>query len=132
MSHDPLGSRAYVELIEFVRTLRQQQTDAEQLMWMLLRNRRFLGLKFRRQHPFTPYVLDFYCESLKLGIELDGGQHNTPEARQYDLDRSRYLADRGVKLVRFWNHEVLTDFETVVEAIALHADKIMKGRISKE
>ena len=121
-------SQAYVKLIEFARTLRHGQTDAEQLMWMLLRNRRFLGLKFRRQHPFPPYILDFFCEALDLAIELDGGQHNTAESRQHDENRSSYLANHGIEVLRYWNHEVLTDFETVIEAIAIRVEAIMKPK----
>lgn len=91
---------------------------------MLLRNRRFLGLKFRRQHPLPPYVLDFYCEELKLAIELDGGQHNAVDSRRYDERRSRYLADQEIHVLRYWNHEVLGDLENVVEAIAARVDAI--------
>ena len=58
------------------RKLRKEQTNAEQLLWSLLRNRQFCGLKFRRQYPLAPYVLDFYCDEERLGIELEGGQHN--------------------------------------------------------
>ncbi|MEX1231406.1 MAG: endonuclease domain-containing protein [Planctomycetaceae bacterium] len=124
MAHHPPHSRAYAELIDFARNLRQRQSDAEQLLWMLLRNRRFLGLKFRRQHPLPPYVLDFYCEELKLAIELDGGQHNAVDSRRYDERRSRYLADQEIHVLRYWNHEVLGDLENVVEAIAARVDAI--------
>ena len=128
MARHPLRSQAYIELIEFARTLRQSQTDAEQLMWMLLRNRRFLGLKFRRQHPLPPYVLDFFCDTIKLAIELDGGQHNTAQSRQYDEERSKYLANRGIDVLRYWNHEVLAETETVAESIALRVHAIMNGK----
>lgn len=66
----------------FARQLRNEQTDAEHLLWRHLRNRQFLALKFRRQYPMPPYVLDFYCAELALVIELDGGQHI--EALAYD------------------------------------------------
>ena len=63
-------------LLTLARKLRKEQTNAEQLLWQLLRNRQFCGLKFRRQYPLAPYVLDFYCDEERLGIELEGGQHN--------------------------------------------------------
>ena len=77
------------DLLAFARELRQNETDAERLLWRLLRNRSLAGAKFRRQHPFPPYVLDFYCHELKLAIELDGGQHNLPEGRLHDKVRRR-------------------------------------------
>ncbi len=104
-------------LIEFARLLRQTATDAESLMWACRRDRRMNGRKFRRQHPVAPYVLDFYCATLKLGIELDGGQHNTPEGRQKDAARSKFLATQGIRLRRFTNTEVLTETDSVLNAI---------------
>jgi len=110
------------DLLAFARSLRQQQTDAESLMWHLLRDRRLAGFKFRRQHPIDPYVLDFYCDALRLAIELDGGQHNEPQAKQKDADRTRFLNEQGIRVLRFWNHDVLADNSSVLEAIwnALH------------
>ena len=105
------------DLLAFARELRQNETDAERLLWRLLRNRSLAGAKFRRQHPFPPYVLDFYCHELKLAIELDGGQHNLPEGRLHDKVRTAKLAEHGIRVLRFWNHEVLRDTESVLEAI---------------
>jgi very-short-patch-repair endonuclease len=104
-------------LLTFARNLRQSSTDAEQHLWRLLRNRRLTGHKFRRQHPIPPYVLDFYCHAKKLAIELDGGQHNTDEARAHDEIRTRFLASRGIHVLRFWNDAVLTETDAVLEAI---------------
>ena len=105
------------ELLQHARELRASQTDAEQLLWGLLRAKRFLGHKFRRQHPVEPYILDFYCDELKLAIELDGGQH--AEQVQYDERRTQTLEAQGIRVVRFWNNEVLTQTESVLEAIRL-------------
>ena len=104
-------------LLTFARNLRQSSTDAEQLLWSLLRNRRLAGHKFRRQHPIAPYALDFYCESAKLAVDLDGGQHNTEEARLHDEIRSKFLAEHGIRVLRFSNHEILTETEVVLAAI---------------
>jgi very-short-patch-repair endonuclease len=105
------------QLLERARTLRQEQTDAEALLWMLLRNRRLGGFKFRRQHPIDPYILDFYCEETRLAVEVDGGQHNTDEGRRCDAVRTSFLAHRDIRVNRYWNYEVLGDTETVLEAI---------------
>jgi very-short-patch-repair endonuclease len=101
----------------FARNLRQSSTDPEQLLWRHLRNRRLTGHKFRRQHPLPPYGLDFYCHAKKLAIELDGGQHNTDEARAHDEIRSSFLAEQGITVLRFWNDIVLTETDAVLEAI---------------
>jgi very-short-patch-repair endonuclease len=103
--------------LTFARNLRQSSTDSEQLLWRLLRNRRLAGYKFRRQHPVPPYVLDFYCDAVKLAIELDGGQHNTDEARAHDEIRTSFLASRGIHVLRFWNDIVLTETEAVLERV---------------
>jgi methionyl-tRNA synthetase len=99
----------------FARKLRQEQTDAESLMWALLRDKRLGGTKFRRQHPFQPYVLDFFCHEANLAIELDGGQH--AEAQAHDEKRSAFLKSKGIDVLRFWNNEVLAETEAVLEKI---------------
>ena len=71
-------------LLKAARTLRGSMTDAEQLLWYCLRRRQLGGFRFRRQHPFEMFVLDFYCCETKLAIELDGGQHNEPEGMARD------------------------------------------------
>lgn len=103
------------DLRQFARNLRRDQTDGEQRVWSLLRDRRMAGMKFRRQHPVPPYVLDFYCDEARLAIELDGGQH--AEQVRRDAMRSEFLAAQGIKVLRFWNNEVLSQPEAVAEAI---------------
>ena len=102
-------------LLQFARQLRQQQTDAETKMWRLLRDRRLAGKKFRRQHSIPPYVVDFYCHEAALVIELDGGQH--AESRRYDEKRTAFLEQKGLRVIRFWNNEVLQETEGVLETI---------------
>jgi adenosylmethionine-8-amino-7-oxononanoate aminotransferase/very-short-patch-repair endonuclease len=108
------------ETIEFARKLRHEQTDAESMMWYLLRDRRLGGHKFRRQHPMPPYTLDFYCHEAGLVIELDGGQH-AESAR--DARRDAWLGQQGLRVVRFWNNQVLQETEAVLSEVwaALHA-----------
>ncbi|GFE58648.1 endonuclease domain-containing protein [Geobacter sp. AOG1] len=99
------------------RSLRGQLTDAEQLLWHLLRDRRFCGVKFRRQHPCGGYILDFYCHDAHLAVELDGGGHGDEEQKAYDEERTRILVGAGIKVLRFWNHEVLHDLDCVLERL---------------
>ena len=109
------------------RQLRRNQTEAEKALWDRLRAGRFHGMKIFRQYSIGPYILDFYCPDLRVAIELDGGQHNQSEIRDYDKARSDYLKAHGVEVLRFWNHEVLTNREGVLKKIeevtlAIHAD----------
>jgi UDP-N-acetylmuramyl tripeptide synthase/very-short-patch-repair endonuclease len=105
------------EALEFVRRLRNESTDPEQLIWSFLRDRRLQGQKFRRQEILGPYVLDFYCHELKLAIELDGGQHNNAEHAIRDQRRDAFLLEKGIRTLRYWNDDVLTRTETVLEDI---------------
>ena len=105
------------ELLIFAKQLRQQQTDAEQLLWQVLRGRNLEGFKFRRQHPVGGYILDFYCHDANLAIELDGGGHNIENQKLYDEERTKVLSGVGISIIRFWNHDVLNSLESVLEDI---------------
>jgi len=100
---------------QLARNLRKNQTDAEQVLWLQFRNRRFLNYKFRRQFVIEPYIVDFVCLDLKLIIELDGSQHN----EEVDAERTLFLTQLGFKVVRFWNNDVFTNLEGVLEKIRL-------------
>ena len=101
--------------VERARRLRRDLTDAERKLWFLLRNRRIAGIKFRRQCPIGPYIADFAAIEALLIVEADGGQHASREP--YDLRRTAWLNARGFRVLRFWNNDVLTNPEGVVEAI---------------
>ena len=101
------------------RQLRRRSTDAERVLWSLLRARRFAGFKFRRQHPCGLFILDFFCARARLAIELDGGQHFEPPAQAYDARRSRYLAERGITVLRFGADLVFREIDAVLSAIAV-------------
>ncbi len=103
------------DLISYAREMRKGQTDAEQLIWHLLRGRQIAHAKFRRQHPIGRYILDFYCDEHKLAIELDGGQH--AEQINYDETRTAFFSAQGIRVLRFWNNQVLQETENVMEAI---------------
>ena len=91
---------------QVARKLRQNSTKEERILWQLLRNRQFLGLKFKRQFPIGNYVVDFVCEAEKIIIELDGGQHNIPENIEADNLRTEFLESKGFKVIRFWNKDI--------------------------
>ena len=103
-------------LIKLARALRRGQTDAEGVLWQLLR-RRGMGVKFRRQHPSAPFVLDFYCHELRLAVEVDGGQHAAQTGRTSDARRTAILKARGIHVLRFANLEVLQETIDVAEAL---------------
>lgn len=101
---------------KFTKSLRQRQTDAEQKLWHLLRNRQLKGYKFRRQHPIGDCIADFVCIGRKLVIDLDGGIHITRTAK--DAAKARYLQDIGFKVLRYKNEETLTHMNDVLTDIA--------------
>jgi very-short-patch-repair endonuclease len=97
------------------RNLRKQFSDAENIIWFYLRNRRFHDLKFRRQYSIGQYFIDFYCPQLKLGIEVDGGQHYSLEGELHDRKRNSFLKSKGITLFRYSNHEVIKNTKNVIE-----------------
>ena len=113
------------------RARRRGQTDAENLLWSRLRNRKMLGLKFRRQHPLGPYFADFVCIEIRLVIELDGGQHADAGPAAYDTRRSACMAALGFQTLRFWNNQVLQETDAVLEAIR-HVVETLTPTLSRE
>lgn len=105
------------DLLRHARELRRWQTDAERLLWMLLRGRRLAGFKFRRQKPLGRYVLDFYCAAKRLAIELDGGGHAEGRRASYDRRREDDLRGAEIRVLRFWNNQVLKETEAVLQSI---------------
>jgi len=101
------------EARDFARHFRKESTYAEKRLWHLLRDRRFIEFKFRRQYPCGIYFLDFYCTKAKLAVELDGGGHGFPDRRARDEERNRFLAGQGIKVLRFWNHQLRSELEAV-------------------
>lgn len=95
------------------RELRQNMTSQEYKLWALLRNRNFNGVKFVRQYPIGPYIVDFACRKKRIVLELDGGQHNEMQNKIYDDKRTEYLISKGYKVLRFWNNEIDDNLEGV-------------------
>jgi len=106
--------------------LRKNATKPEQLLWSILRGRQLDGLKFRRQHPIEPYVVDFYCAEAKLVVELDGQSHNGRE--QFDERRSKFLSQLGLSILRVTNDDVITNLDGVAEAIVRVARLVRSTR----
>ena len=102
---------------QFARQLRRQQTEFEYKLWQVVRDRRLKNIKFRRQQPIGPYIADFVSFDEKLIIELDGSQHAQSRQVAADERRTRYLEGRGYRVLRFWNVELIENFEGVVETI---------------
>ncbi len=99
------------------RELRKEQTPAEEALWQLLRNRRLLRLKFRRQVPIGPYIADFYCPRYRLVVELDGPIHEERRQAAHDEDRAVYLSILGLTILRFTNQRVFEEPESVLREI---------------
>ena len=102
---------------ETARRLRAEQTDAERLLWAHLRSRRLSGWKFCRQKPFGPFVLDFFCHEARLAVELDGAQHAEPATSEADALRTAWLGAQNIRVIRFWNRDVLLRLHAVLETI---------------
>jgi very-short-patch-repair endonuclease len=104
-------------LIRIARMLRKRDSWAEKLLWRWLRDRRFSGYKFRREYPFGPYVLDFFCVEANLDIELDGFQHGLPGQVEKDAKRDAWLQAQGIKVLRFWNSRARREAQAIRDTI---------------
>lgn len=103
---DPLRHPTRAQLVEFARQLRRRSTPAERHTWTLLRNRQVLGLKFRRQHVLHGFIVDFYCASPQLVLEIEGDVHDDRAQASYDLARARWLKAAGYRVLRVRNQEI--------------------------
>ncbi len=135
-SHHPLpqgeghyrGGFDFSGQLELARKLRNNATPVEQLFWELVRDRRFLGLKFRRQHQIGDYIADFYCDEKKLVIELDGGVHNEPARIKIDHKRDAYMKSLGLTVFRLSNEQLMSNPEKVLTSIAPAVSPSPSGR----
>ena len=109
--------------IERPRGLRRKSTEAERRLWSRLRSRQLDGLKFRRQFPISPYVVDFVCWDSKLVVEVDGGQHGGTD----DAVRDRWLRAQGFEVLRIWNNDVMENLDGVLETVLRHAKRTEAG-----
>ena len=107
-------------LLEASRRLRREQTEAEQALWEMLRDRKLNGLKFRRQAIMEHFVLDFYCHEQRLLIELDGPIHLDPDIAAYDAERQAFIQARGIRVLRFTNDQIMNHADNVLATIRQH------------
>ncbi len=112
------GGHEFSGLVKRARELRGDATPAEQFAWELLRGKRFLDLKFRRQHQIGNYIVDFYCEEKRLVVELDGAVHDVPDRQHADQERDAYLHSLGLKVVRIRNERLLDHTNEALAQIA--------------
>jgi very-short-patch-repair endonuclease len=114
------------------RALRKNSTDAERVLWSELRDHRLNGASFRRQVPIDNYIADFICHAARLIIELDGGQHFSDQSEAADAARSAVIEAKGFQVLRFGNHDVMTnragELETIAAAVAARAPTLTPPR----
>ena len=113
----PTRGETSAQIVIAARELRQRPTPAEDELWKALRGRRLAGLKFRRQHPYGPFVLDVFCVEHQLVIEVDGSIHRTPEHAVCDAARTEHLMEHGLRNLRFTNYEVAYHLPDVLNRI---------------
>lgn len=99
-----------------IKHLKANMTKAECILWQRIRRKQINGYSFRRQYPIGPYIVDFYNSPNRLAIECDGGQHNESKA---DIKRDHYLVSQRVTVLRFWNHEIIQELDSVIQSIEL-------------
>lgn len=116
MSPKSKGKTTWTYIIA-ARELRQVETETEKIMWESLRGKRLNGLKFRRQHPYEHYVLDFFCVEHQLVVELDGSVHDVSDQAAYDEERTKFLNEHGLRVIRFRNEEVKKNLLSVLQKI---------------
>lgn len=112
------------DLFKKAKLLRENMTESENKLWKLLRKKDALGYRFRRQHPFGYYILDFYNHELKLCIEIDGGYHQSVDQKARDKERDKFIDFNDVTVLRFTNDEVNNNIEKVLEKIRKHIVKV--------
>ncbi|MFC7379944.1 endonuclease domain-containing protein [Brevundimonas sp. GCM10030266] len=103
---------------ERARRLRRPLSPPEARLWVRVRAHRLHGFKFRRQHPFGPYILDFYCAAARMAVEVDGRVHDDPDRAEHDLRRTRWLASQGVRVIRIAADDVKNELDGVLAFIA--------------
>lgn len=114
----PFYHGAIASLFKNARILKHESTESEQILWKELKAKRFLGLKFRRQHPIDKFVVDFLCNEYKLIVDVDGGIHNEESVKERDIKRENILRELGWGIIRFSNEEIHYNISSVLEKLA--------------
>ena len=122
LMHYPTAKANATEQKDFRKALRSNMTPAEATLWRALKGSRAGGLKFRRQQGIGPFILDFYCPKYRIGIELDGASHDNKF--EYDAERTAYLHEQGIRVLRFSNQQVFTSMQGVLAEIIRAAREV--------
>ena len=120
--------RASQTIFQNAYQLRSRLTEAEEILWEHLKDRKMEGIRFRRQHPLFKFVADFYAHQLKLVIELDGDHHAQGVQKFYDLDRTEILSEYRITVIRFSNYEVLYHLDLVLDCIRRKVVEMKKSK----
>ena len=111
------------------QSLRLEMTEAERLLWSILRNRQMGGAKFRRQQPIGPFIADYVCQERRLIVEADGGQHANSDG---DRKRTAFLESKGYRVLRIWNNEIISNLDGVAQKIMIALSSPHPARASRE
>ena len=111
------------DLMKTRKRLRSEMPPAERILWSRLKKKQLGGFKFRRQYSVGPYVLDFYCPSVKLAVEIDGDLHYQDRAQEYDQQRDRYIENFGLRICRYTNQEIYRNLDDVLEDILANLNR---------
>jgi len=117
---DNMWKGASPQIFSNAKKLRENQTEAEEKFWLAVKDNQIEGYKFRRQHPLSIYVVDFYCHALQLVIEIDGEYHLSEEQQILDKQRTADIEFQGLKVVRFTNDEIMSNLEEAIDKIKSH------------
>ena len=121
MSDLPFFHGAGPSTFGYARVLRKNMTFAEKELWKFIRGNQIKGMRFRRQHPVGSYILDFYCNEVKLAIEVDGPCHQTVDQQAYDRLRELEIEKMGIKIIRFTNEDVFQRMDNVLYTIGTYS-----------
>lgn len=116
----PYYHGASKRIFDNAKQLRRKSTAAEDLLWQMIRNRRVLGFKFRRQHPLLHFIADFYCHEALLIIEVDGSIHDLEHIQHYDQQREAMIHELGITILRFSNESIFSEADAVIKTIETH------------
>jgi len=121
----PMYFGAKPAIFKLAKELRENETEAEKLLWTRINKNQISGLKFRRQHPINRFIADFYCVKINLVIEIDGSIHELQDHQNHDQGRTEVFNDFGVKVIRFTNEQILGEIDSTINQIKETCDKLL-------
>ncbi len=118
---------ATVKIFQFAEDLRKNPTESESIMWDILKSEAYVEYRFRRQHPISKFIADFYSHKLRMVIEIDGGYHLRHEQREYDSFRDSDMKEFGISVIRFSDNDVINNSSLVTERLSHFINKNSDG-----